>query len=1311
MHNQKPSALILTETRIPDRQYTGTGVFKGYKMTQHSSSGNRSGGVAIFTKKDLEVIPESVYGSPSGHFAIGCYDFHGSRVIIGGIYGISAGGDAASMEVFEDFHNKLMETTTLYRTRTIIVGGDFNVKLDVSNNGKARTTNIWKDIALEFELIDSDHSKQNPTWRRPNRRQKSRLDYIFYSSNLEFKKFFHKWSRFDHAEISSLFEIGPKKEVTLKDWVLASEDFLDRAPVLLENILLDHDERFKDATQEDRQDFIRDRTSKEYEDELRITDKEEGITNAHILLVVITELQGLQKRIQKEASRKRKAKLQDIRTRLSRAYQELDSTQAGSDRELEVQENIASIRAEISNEAEVIEMASRVRIENFTLASNGKNKAQSFYITKERKTSRNISKLVKEDGQEITEPAEIVQELQDRFCDTVGQTFEPSATLEDFLEQHGVVLPEVSEAQRDSLDQEFTFQDVKKALSNSKGTAPGPTGQTASLYKYIFSMIPNTFVKALNELAFVPGLIDSPTFIWLKDRKVVYIPKPGKTPDRVGNLRPLSLLESLYKIQTRVLSDRLSGVMDEISYPDQHGFRRGLGIQTASLPVLEAVRVAELHGTPMQILSVDLKSAFDTISPQLIYKVMELEKFPTIYMDAMHQLTGSGTGRVFANSILGPAFSIGCGTGQGDPPSAGRFNVGSDPLLRALNLISLAYRYTHSNGLKVPTTGFADDHLHPLKVENAQQVQEILTVYSNFQKVSGLKVNIAKTTILGINTPRELLDEIAELTGITVVTEFRYLGLQIKASYAGSRAASYEAVHASVQRKFEAINSSFADLFHRRQLLQQVFIPSFNHIFMAFGHDPQWGEEIDKMILKLLWTKKRDGRVHKGRTLVAKKRLTMDFTYGGFKVFFSKEIAEGLVLNTLQRLNIQQNAPEGQKTFLAKLMDKSLQGALAPSLKEMFQMAGSKIWQSYGKRLAESSPFLGMAFQAMGEMMLRNEKSREGWMSGSIAGNHMSPAIYRITAAEGVVLYSYGIDRVSQLCGINDLNGRIDLHRNGSEVENGNFPEELVTRYPFLVLKCNSLRGALAGAGLPVGPAPQGPFLKTCLSGKFSSLYRKLFREEQECGVPGPPSYFTRRGDGIPVPALHKFMQGYKNLFKLNIPSKTLTNSFLVMNRQIWTNQKMHLSTTNAEEQASALCGLCGEVENTMHLLFECARCSEPIWETVGEVITALIRRTTPTAQAYRIHAHSAIYNIYDGQVPRQHAGQIMAWFQEIKRDLIYRRYKRCTGRTIRPDRVRLLGYLTNTLGRMISLYRYQGRNAEGLKSCRDTLTQMIQTI
>jgi hypothetical protein len=116
---------------------------------------------------------------------------------------------------------------------------------------------------------------------------------------------------------------------------------------------------------------------------------------------------------------------------------------------------------------------------------------------------------------------------------------------------------------------------------------------------------------------------------------------------------------------------------------------------------------------------------------------------------------------------------------------------------------------------------------------------------------------------------------------------------------------------------------------------------------------------------------------------------------------------------------------------------------------------------------------------------------------------------------------------------------------------------------------------------------------------------------------------------------------------------------------------------------------------------------SSAIYNDVCSIIKRYI--TSPTAQAYRIHAHSSIYNIYDRQVPQQHAGQVMAWFQEVKRDLIYRRFKRCTGRATQPDWTRLLGYLINTLGRMVSLYNYQGQNAEGLKSCRDYLTQLIQ--
>ncbi len=77
---------------------------------------------------------------------------------------------------------------------------------------------------------------------------------------------------------------------------------------------------------------------------------------------------------------------------------------------------------------------------------------------------------------------------------------------------------------------------------------------------------------------------------------------------------------------------------------------------------------------------------------------------------------------------------------------------------------------------------------------------------------------------------------------------------------------------------------------------------------------------------------------------------------------------------------------------------------------------------------------------------------------------------------------------------------------------------------------------------------------------KFSGLYRKLNRDNKDASLPGPPSHFTRRRDWIPVPSLDLFMTGYKNLFKMDIPSKTLENSYLLINRQVCTNEKSSLS-------------------------------------------------------------------------------------------------------------------------------------------------------
>jgi hypothetical protein len=97
--------------------------------------------------------------------------------------------------------------------------------------------------------------------------------------------------------------------------------------------------------------------------------------------------------------------------------------------------------------------------------------------------------------------------------------------------------------------------------------------------------------------------------------------------------------------------------------------------------------------------------------------------------------------------------------------------------------------------------------------------------------VSGLTVSQEKTSILVINTDPELLREVSRLTGIQVVTEFRYLGVQIvykqiHATYQGCKDASFEAVREGITTKCNRLYASKVDLFHKRQIIKSVVIPS-----------------------------------------------------------------------------------------------------------------------------------------------------------------------------------------------------------------------------------------------------------------------------------------------------------------------------------------------------------------------------------------------------------------------------------------------------------------------------------------------------
>ncbi len=72
------------------------------------------------------------------------------------------------------------------------------------------------------------------------------------------------------------------------------------------------------------------------------------------------------------------------------------------------------------------------------------------------------------------------------------------------------------------------------------------------------------------------------------------------------------------------------------------------------------------------------------------------------------------------------------------------FNTGSGPILRATNAIMAKCRDSIANGRRLPTFGFADDHLHGLQITTIQQLIAILDVYKTFKEISSLTVSLEK---------------------------------------------------------------------------------------------------------------------------------------------------------------------------------------------------------------------------------------------------------------------------------------------------------------------------------------------------------------------------------------------------------------------------------------------------------------------------------------------------------------------------------------------------------------------------------------
>ncbi len=182
---------------------------------------------------------------------------------------------------------------------------------------------------------------------------------------------------------------------------------------------------------------------------------------------------------------------------------------------------LEDIQRTLAMETEAREKAAQMRISNFYKTGTGKMNPETFYCIKEKHANREISSL-EVNGTVVTDPEEIVRVMQEWYEDTAQLTTPQTTSLQQFIEEHHIILPQISEDQKDMLSEEFTQEEIGEALKDAKElSAPGPSGQIIPFYKLLYMMVPNLMTEAINQMVFVPGLIDEHS-----------VPKPPCSPNK-----------------------------------------------------------------------------------------------------------------------------------------------------------------------------------------------------------------------------------------------------------------------------------------------------------------------------------------------------------------------------------------------------------------------------------------------------------------------------------------------------------------------------------------------------------------------------------------------------------------------------------------------------------------------------------------------------------------------------------------------------------------------------------------------------------
>ena len=329
------------------------------------------------------------------------------------------------------------------------------------------------------------------------------------------------------------------------------------------------------------------------------------------------------------------------------------------------------------------------------------------------------------------------------------------------------------------------------------------------------------------------------------------LPKGDKPKDLLQNLRPVTLLNSGYKLVSGSLAYRINELLPRLINEQQAGFVKGRYIGECIRTTADVFDYANKNKKEGLLLLINFQKAFDSVSFKYILRVLGFFGFKSGIINWVKTLLENFSACINLAGNLTKLFEVLRGARQGDP-------IASPLFVLAIEILCINFRnsrniepYTLSR-ISVLLSLFADDMSIFLKYCK-NNLRNAVYILNQFYQLSGLKIQLQKTQVIVFGPLPEGNYKLCPEIELKWAQDFVLLGIHFNPNMF-ELGKNFEIKIQEIQEVVKNWRHRFLTPLGRNFIAKTLLLPKISHISLVLPClDKTLIKKIENIVYNFIW--------------------------------------------------------------------------------------------------------------------------------------------------------------------------------------------------------------------------------------------------------------------------------------------------------------------------------------------------------------------------------------------------------------------------------------------------------------------------